>query len=138
MMKANEAGVAGDRRRTPVVDVQNLCKDFVNVAGVRVNALRDVSMRVGAGEFVCILGRSGSGKTSLLHVLGTIAGASSGTVRLFGEDVSGLTDDRLSAIRSWSIGFVFQSFCLIEGMSAIDNVASALVYRGWGAGSGFA
>lgn len=95
-----------------------------------VRALDGLTMSVGRGEFVAISGCSGSGKTTLMNVLGCLDQPTSGSYMLDGQDVSSMTDGELSGIRNREIGFIFQSFNLIPGLTAVENAALPLIYRG--------
>lgn len=94
-----------------------------------VRALNGVSMTVDKGDFLAIIGQSGSGKSTLMNILGCLDTPTSGNYWLEGQEVSGLSDDRQSVIRSCSIGFIFQGFHLIPGLDALENVELPLIYR---------
>jgi putative ABC transport system ATP-binding protein len=94
------------------------------------SALDDVSEVIGSGEYVAVMGPSGSGKSTLLHVLGCLDRPSSGVYRLDGQDVGGLAEDELSAVRRNKIGFVFQTFHLVSRLDALENVALPMIFAG--------
>jgi putative ABC transport system ATP-binding protein len=95
-----------------------------------VAALREVSVDIPESDQVAVVGPSGSGKTTLLTILGTLERPTSGAVRVAGVEVTGASDRRLAGLRAHEIGFVFQSFHLQEWMTAVDNVATGMLYTG--------
>ncbi|MBQ8598231.1 MAG: ABC transporter ATP-binding protein [Lachnospiraceae bacterium] len=112
-----------------LIEIRDMCKIY-NPGENEVRALDHVSLTIEKNEFVAIIGQSGSGKSTLMNMLGCLDVPTSGTYILNGQDVSGLSDDELSDIRNKEIGFIFQGFNLIAGLTALENVELPLIYRG--------
>jgi putative ABC transport system ATP-binding protein len=116
-----------------VVDMRGVSRVY-ETGRLQVAALRGVDLHVGEGEFVAIVGPSGSGKSTLMNVIGCLDRASGGDYLLNGTNVEDLDDDQLARLRNRTIGFVFQSFNLLPRTTALDNVATPLLYQGVGRG----
>ena len=114
-----------------LVEVWDVSKIY-NPGENEVRALDHVSLSIGTNEFVAIIGQSGSGKSTLMNMLGCLDTPSNGTYTLHGQDVSHMTDDEQSDVRNKEIGFIFQGFNLISGLTALENVELPLIYRGIG------
>src|SRR5260221_4162317 len=111
-----------------MLKLDNISKIY-RTSEVETRALENVSLEIAPGEFVAIMGLSGCGKSTLLNVLGLLDSPTSGAYEFFGEDVAGLPEARLTRLRRDRIGFVFQSFNLIDDLSVAENVEVALLYR---------
>jgi putative ABC transport system ATP-binding protein len=108
----------------PIIEVQDLKKTF-RIGEVDVHALRGVNLNVARGEFLSIVGPSGSGKSTLFNILGGLTAPTSGTVRIGGRDLAGLTDAERTELRKTAVGFVFQKYNLLPTLSARDNILIA-------------
>ncbi|MDE7341583.1 MAG: ABC transporter ATP-binding protein [Lachnospiraceae bacterium] len=114
-----------------LVEIQDICKIY-NPGENEVKALNHVSLTIDENEFVAIIGQSGSGKSTLMNMLGCLDVPTSGSYFLHGQDVSHMSDNELSDVRNKEIGFIFQGFNLIAGLTALENVELPLIYRGVG------
>lgn len=114
---------------TAFLRTRGLCRVYTGGEG-EVHALDNVTFSVDEGEFVAIVGRSGSGKSTLMNVLGCLDVPTAGEYTLGGRAVSSMSPRELAAVRNQTVGFVFQGFCLLPSLSALENVELPLTYRG--------
>ncbi len=119
------------REKRIVVSLESVIKEYA-LGERKLRVLNELSLAVHAGEFVAIMGPSGSGKSTLLQMIGCLDRPTSGRVFIDGEDVSTLSSDNLADVRSQKIGFVFQAFNLLPGLTALENVEIALSIREFG------
>ncbi len=112
---------------TPLIKIKNITKDYQN-GDVTTRVLKGVSFEIDDGEFVAIMGSSGSGKSTLMYVLGFLDAPTSGEYYFEGRDTLKLDDDKLAEFRSEKIGFVFQSYNLLQRTSVLDNVLLPTTY----------
>jgi lipoprotein-releasing system ATP-binding protein len=105
-----------------VVEARALTKTYTGGDGARITVLDSVDMAVERGEMVAVIGASGAGKSTLLHLLGALDRPTAGSVRVAGQELSGLGDDAVSALRNRTVGFVFQFHHLLREFTAIENV----------------
>ncbi len=132
MGEERDKGRRGERGvMSALVEIQDICKIY-NPGENEVRALNHVSLTIDENEFVAIIGQSGSGKSTLMNMLGCLDVPTSGNYFLHGQDVSHMSDNELSDVRNKEIGFIFQGFNLIAGLTALENVELPLIYRGVG------
>ena len=115
---------------TPILKMGRLCKNY-QLGTVELRVLREIDLTIKRGEYVAIMGPSGSGKSTLLNMIGCLDRPTSGDYFLGGQNVSELEDDELSLIRGARIGFVFQSFNLINQLNVVENIEVPMYYQGF-------
>lgn len=113
----------------PLVELKDIYKIY-QMGDTEVRALDGISLTIEKGEFVAIIGKSGSGKSTCMNIIGCLDVATSGTYRLNGKDISHYSDDELAEVRNKMLGFIFQQYNLLPKLSILENVALPLLYAG--------
>ena len=112
------------------IELKNVTYTYSPGTSYQIHALKDINLEIPDGQFIGVIGHTGSGKSTLMNMLGCLDVPTSGEYWLHGQDVSALSDDELSDIRNREIGFIFQGFNLIPNLTALENVELPLIYRG--------
>ena len=112
------------------IELKNVTYTYSPGTSYQIHALKDINLEIPDGQFIGVIGHTGSGKSTLMNMLGCLDVPTSGEYWLHGQDVSALSDDALSDIRNREIGFIFQGFNLIPNLTALENVELPLIYRG--------
>jgi putative ABC transport system ATP-binding protein len=125
--KSSPASESQAEAEPPQIVARNLVKTY-RLGGSTIGALQDVSVEVARGEYLAVTGASGSGKSTFMNLIGALDTPTSGSLKIEGRELSGLSSDQLALYRNEKIGFVFQTFNLLPRTSALDNVALPLLY----------
>src|SRR5690554_235718 len=128
-----DGGIHAGIRDIPVIELRNIERTFVTGGGVEVRALRGVDLKIHIGEFVAIVGQSGSGKSTMMNILGCLDKPTSGTYLFGGRDIRDFDADDLAWLRREAFGFVFQSYNLLPHADALENVEIPAIYAGYSA-----
>ncbi len=112
---------------TPVLEAKNLCKNY-EIGSLSIKAVCNINLLINKGDFIAITGKSGSGKSTLMHMLGLLDTPSSGELILNGKNTKGMDEKELAGVRNKEIGFVFQSFNLLQRTTVLENVILPLIY----------
>jgi putative ABC transport system ATP-binding protein len=129
-MTAYKANAVEFEKDAPILVMERLCKSY-ELGTMELKVLRDIELTINNGDYVAIMGPSGSGKSTLLNMIGCLDRPTSGDYWLGGQNVSLLDDDQLSLIRGARIGFIFQSFNLINQLNVVENIEVPMYYQGY-------
>src|SRR5690606_21143491 len=115
----------------PIIELRGITRTFVTSGGVEVQALRGIDLKIYPGEFVAIVGQSGSGKSTMMNILGCLDKPTGGTYLFGGRDIRQFDEDDLAWLRREAFGFVFQSYNLLPHSTAVENVEIPAIYAGY-------